>query len=108
LALGVLAASFIPGPGRRLRKQATKRGTIFAGVLAELAATYGSQFLEGAGKAARAGQDRLSDLGDTLGDSTRDLRSSAGNLAGDAGSSARDAGDRALRTFRNLRSRIAN
>ena len=107
-ALGILIASVVPGPGRRLRKQATKRGAVLAGVLADLAMTYGSQALEGAGKAARSGQDKLGDLGEVLGDSARSLRRSAGDAADDAGSLSRDAGKRALRTFRDLRSRMAN
>ena len=107
-ALGILIASIAPGPGRRLRKQATKRGAVLAGVLADLAVTYGSQALDGAGKAARSGQDKLGDLGEVLGDSARSLRRSAGDAADDAGSLSRDAGKRALRTFRDLRSRMAN
>ena len=107
-ALGILIASVVPGPGRRLRKQATKRGAVLAGVLADLAMTYGSQALEGAGKAARSGQDKLGDLGEVLGDSTRSLRKSGGDAADDAASLSREAGKRALRTFRDLRSRMAN
>ena len=101
LALGVVVASIVPGPGRRLRKQATRRGAVLAGVLADLAMTYGSQALEGAGKAASAGQDRLGDLGGTLADGARSLRREAGGLADDAGK-------RASRTFRDLRSRMAH
>ena len=33
IALGVLVASIAPGPGRRLRKQATRRGAVLAGVV---------------------------------------------------------------------------
>lgn len=107
-AVGILIASVVPGPGRRLRKQATQRGAALAGVLADLAVTYGSQALESAGSAARAGQDKLGELGETLGDGARSLRRGAGDLAGDAGSLGRDAGKRAARTFRDLRSRMAN
>ena len=101
LAVGVVIASVVPGPGRRLRKQATRRGAVLAGVLADLAVTYGSQALEGAGKAASAGQNRLGDLGETLADSARSLRREAGDLAGDAGK-------RASRGFRDLRSRMSH
>lgn len=100
-AVGILIASIVPGPGRRLRKQATKRGAVLAGVLADLAITYGSQALEGAGNAARAGQDKLGDFGDTLGDGARSLRRGAGELA-------EDAGKRATRTLRDLRSRMSH
>lgn len=108
LALGVLVASVVPGPGRRLRKQATARGAVLAGVLSDLALTYGSQFLDSAGKATSAGKDKLGDLGETLGDGVRGLRREAGGAADSAGSFTRDAGERAVNTLRSLRSRISN
>ena len=112
VAIGVLIAAIVPGPGRRLRKQATKRGAVLAGVLADLAVTYGSQALDGAGKAARSGQSRLGNLGDTLSDAladgARSLRREAGEASDTAGSATREAGKRATRTLRNLRSRMAN
>jgi hypothetical protein len=108
VAVGILVASVVPGPGRRLRKQATKRGAVLAGVLADLAITYGTQALEGAGSAARVGQDKLGDLGEVLGGGARSLRRGAGDWADDAGSLSRDAGKRAARSFRELRARIAN
>src|SRR5690349_6374852 len=46
LALGVLVASIVPGPGRKLRKKATARSAALAGALADLALTYGTQMLE--------------------------------------------------------------
>jgi len=112
VALGVLIAAVVPGPGRRLRKQATRRGAVLAGVLADLAANYGSQALDGAGKAARSGQSRLGDLGETLSDAlaegARSLRRQAGEASDGAESATRQAGKSATRTLRNLRSRMAN
>jgi ElaB/YqjD/DUF883 family membrane-anchored ribosome-binding protein len=111
VALGVLVASFV-GPGRRLRKQATRRGAVLAGVLSDLALTYGSQALDGAGKATRTGKSRLGDLGETLSealaDGARSLRREAGEASDSAGSLTRDAGKRATRTLRDLRSRMSN
>ncbi len=101
VALGVLVASLVPGRGRQMRKKATKRGAVMAGVLADLALTYGTQILDGAGKAARTGQDRLGDLGGTIGDGARDARREAGSFT-------REAGERAVKTLRDLRSRMAN
>lgn len=101
LALGVLVASLVPGPGRRLRKQATARGALLAGVLADLAIAYGTQFADSAEKAARAGQDRLGDLGDTIGAGVRSLRGETREVADDFGT-------RAVRTLRDLRARMAN
>ena len=112
IALGVLVASIVPGPGRRLRKQATKRGAVLAGVLADLAVNYGSQALDGAGKAARSGQSRLGDIGETLSeaisDGARTLRREAGEVSDSAGSLSRAAGKQASRTIRGLRSRMSN
>ena len=112
IALGVLVASIVPGPGRRLRKQATRRGAVLAGVLADLAVNYGSQALDSAGKAARSGQSRLGDIGETLSDAladgARSLRREAGDVSDSAGSLTRAAGKRATRTIRDLRSRMSN
>lgn len=105
VAVGILVASVVPGPGRRLRKQATRRGAVLAGLLADLAVTYGTQALEGASNAARAGQDKLGDVSETVGSS---LRRGAAALADDAGSLSEGAGKRAARTFRDLRSRLNN
>jgi ElaB/YqjD/DUF883 family membrane-anchored ribosome-binding protein len=105
LAVGVLIASIVPGPGRKLRKKASKRSAVLAAALADVALTYGTTVLEGAGKAARAGQDRLGDLGDTIGTGARSAGREANTLAGNAGDTARDVGKAALRTLRNLRSK---
>lgn len=83
LAIGVIIASLIPGPGRRMRKKASARGAVMAAALADLALAYGSQFLEGAGKVAQAGGERASDLGETLGDSARSASKSAGRTIDD-------------------------
>jgi hypothetical protein len=112
LALGVLIASVLPGPGRRLRKNATAKGGVLAAAAAEAAALYGAQFLEGASKAARAGQDKFGDLGDALGDGTRSLRKDAAGVADSAGDAARafgsEAGKAATRFVKDLRSRLPN
>jgi hypothetical protein len=83
LALGAIVASLLPGPGRRMRKKASARGALVAGTIADLALTYGAQFLDGAGKAAKAGQERASDLGETLGDSARSASRGAGRTISD-------------------------
>lgn len=83
LALGAIVASLLPGPGRRMRKKVGARGALIAGALADLALTYGTQFLDGAGKAAKAGQERASDLGDSLSESARSASRSAGRSISD-------------------------
>ncbi len=112
IALGVLVASVVPGPGRRLRKKATRRGAVLAGALADLAVNYGSRALDGAGSAARSGQSRLGDIGEAfseaLSEGARNLRREAADLSDSAGSLTQKAGKRATRTMRDLRSRMSN
>lgn len=105
LAIGVLIASFLPG-GRKVRKKASAKSAMLATALADLALTYGTQFLDASGKAAREGQERLGDLGDTIADGARSLSRNAGSQASDAGETARSIGKSAIRTIRDLRSRI--
>ena len=108
LALGVLVASFLPG-GRKVRKQASARSAVLATALADLAMTYGSQFLESASSAAKAGQDKLGDLGDAIGTGAARARNGAQRSAADsAGDNARDIGRAAVKTLRGLRSRITH
>ena len=109
LAIGAIVASFLPG-GRKVRKQASAKSAVLATALADLALTYGTQFLDTAGKAAKAGQDRLGDLGETLGEGARSLGKSAGETAGNARDGAASLGEElgkvATKTIRDLRSRI--
>jgi hypothetical protein len=112
LAFGVIIASIVPGPGRRLRKRATARGTALAAMISELGMAYGASLLDNLGDAARTGQDKLEDFGDTLGDTARGLRREAGYLAGGASESARalsrEAGKKAGRSIRDLRARMSH
>lgn len=112
LALGAIVASLIPGPGKRLRKKATARGSALAAMLTELGVAYGASMLDSLGDAARAGQDKLEDLGDSVGDTARGLRREAGHLAGNAGDGARalrrEASKKAGRSIRDLRARMSH
>ncbi len=109
LALGALIAAFLPG-GRKVRKKAGAKSAVMATALADLALTYGTRFLDGAGKAVQDGQERLGDFGETIGEGARDFTRGAGTLASEASDSARsltrEAGKSATRTIRELRSRI--
>ena len=112
VAIGVVVASLVPGPGRRLRKKATKRGSALAAVVAELGLAYGTSLLDNIGSAARTGGDRIEDLGDAIGDSARDLRRQAslqGSAAGEAARRlTRDVGKSTGRKVRDLRARMAH
>lgn len=115
LAFGIVLAAILPGPGRRLTKrvggQVSDRATALAAIAAEMGIAYGSSLMGTASSAARAGQDKLEDIGDSLGDSARTIRREASHRAAKVGDSAailkRDAGRKAGRTARDLRSRIS-
>lgn len=112
VAIGVIIASMVPGPGRRMRKKATKRGSALAAMVAELGLAYGTSLLDNIGSAARTGGDRLEDLGDAIGDSARDLRRQAsmqGSAAGEAARRlSRDVSKTTGRKVRDLRARMAH
>ncbi|MXO68301.1 hypothetical protein GRI72_05605 [Altererythrobacter marinus] len=112
LALGVIIASIVPGPGRRMRKKAVRRGSAMAAILAEMGAAYGASLLDNLGSAARTGGDRLEDIGDSIGDSARDFRREVGSQRDAARETVRrltrDAGKRTGRTVRDLKQRIAH
>lgn len=106
LALGVLIAGFTR-PGRRLGRRAGERAGDMLSALTEIGLVYGSGLLDKAGGAARVTGDRLEDLGDSIGDTTRNLRRNASYRAASAGDSARilsrglsKKGRRALRDLR--------
>lgn len=100
LALGVLIAAIVPGPGRRLRKKATARSAVLAGALADLALAYGAKALEGAEDVAKAGQERIGDLGEAIGDTARDLTRSATESASRAIDGASKTANRAIGSAR--------
>lgn len=112
VAIGVIVASMVPGPGRRMRKKAAKRGSALAAMVAELGLAYGTTLLDNLGSAARTGGDRIEDLGDAIGDSARDLRRQA-SIQGSAASETarrltRDVGKTTGRKVRDLRARMAH
>lgn len=115
LAFGIVLAAILPGPGRRLTKrvggQVSDRATALAAIAAELGVAYGSSLMGAASSAARTGQDRLEDLGDSIGDSARSIRRETSHRAAKVGDSAailkRDVSRKAGRAARDLRSRIS-
>lgn len=112
LAIGVIVASMVPGPGRRMRKKATRRGSALAAMAAEIGMAYGASLIDSLGAAARASGDRIEDFGDAIGDGARDLRRQASFQGGAAGEGARrltrDVGKKAGRKVRDLRARMAH
>lgn len=115
LALGVVLAAIIPGPGQRLRKKVTKqvsnRASPLAAMAAEMGLAYASGFLDIAGSAARTGQDKLEDIGDSIGDTTRKVRRETkhrvSKATDDAASLTRKVKKTAGRAARDARARIS-
>jgi len=100
VVFGAVAASLIPASF--VRKMGS-RAFGMAALAGEMSALYGGKALEKGGQAARAGQDRLEDLGESAADYSADARSRAielgtlaarraFDLASDAASNARDTG----------------
>ena len=115
LAVGVVLAAIIPGPGRRLTqrvgKQVSTRASTLAAIAAELGLAYGTSLMNFAGNAAQTGQDKLEDFGDAIGDSARTVRREASHrtakVSDGAASIKRDVSKKAGRAVRGLRSRIS-
>ncbi len=101
LAFGILIAAIVPGPGRRLRRKATARSAVLASTLTDLALAYGAKVLDGAEDAAKAGQERIGDLGEAIGDSARHLTRSASKSANRVIKSASKSADRAIESARS-------
>jgi hypothetical protein len=114
LVLGMVAAGLIPASlGRKLGSRALG----LAAVAGDLGAEYGSKALGFAAKGARAGQEKLDDLGETIaekGDEARrrasEMRSLAGRraveLAEAAAANARDARETALERINKISAKV--
>ena len=95
LALGVAVSALFPRSPTR--KAAAKVGGLggkaaaLASLAAEAAALYANQAFDAANDAARAGKDKLEDVGDTVGDTARHLRRDASYYADSAAHAARKA-----------------
>lgn len=115
LAVGVVLAAIIPGPGRRLSQRVGKkvgsRATSLATIAAELGIAYGTSLMNAAGNAAQTGQDKLEDFGDVIGDSARTVRRETSHRVAKASKGARslkrDTAKKAVRAVRDLRGRIS-
>ena len=103
MVLGAIAASLLPASwGRKLASRALGA----AALAGELGALYGGKALEAAAEGARAGQDRLEDLGETLADQSAEARRKAAELAATAAKSARESTGGVLKALSDLRSEI--
>ena len=114
LAVGVVLAAVIPGPGRRLSQRVGKtlanRASAIAAIAAELGVAYAASLMNAAGSAAQSGQDKLEDFGVAIGDDARKVRRETTQRIATATDRARsfkrDTANKARRTLRDLRGSI--
>lgn len=114
MVLGAVAASLFPAAwGRKIGG----RMLGLAAIAGELGSIYGNKALEAAADSARAGQEKLDELGDTLAEEGADARrralelgalagKRALELAGSAARSARDAGGTAAKALGDFSDRV--
>ena len=112
VAVGALVIGAMSRPGRRAgRKAGSKAGTL-AAVATDAALAYGLSLLDAASGAASKGQDRLADLGETVGDKARAWQSTAAKEGSDLSDYlvkiATKGGKRASKTIDELRSRLSH
>ena len=108
VAVAALMIGAVTRPGRRAGRKA---GTL-AAVATDAALAYGLSLLDAASGAASKGQDRLADLGETVGDRARAWQSTAAKEGGDLSDYlvkvAKKGGKRAGKTIDELRSRLSH
>ena len=108
VAIGALLIGAMTRPGRRAGRKAGALAT----VATEAALAYGLGLLESAGSAASKGQDKLADLGETVGNRARAWQSTAaaeGTALSDyLVDAARKSGKRASKTIDELRNRLSH
>lgn len=108
VAIGALLIGAMTRPGRKAGKKAGALAT----VATEAALAYGLGLLESAGSAASKGQDKLADLGETVGSRARAWQSTAAKegtaLSDYLVDAARKSGKRASKTIDELRNRLSH
>lgn len=106
--LGLAIGAMTKG-GRRAGRAAGSSAGRWLSYAAEMGLAYAATAMNNAGDAARKGQDRLEDFGDTMPDSARSLRRQAAHKSGDAQDTARrvtrEIGKQASRAVRDFKGR---
>lgn len=106
VAIGALIIGAFTKPGRKITKKTGK----LANIATEAALAYGLGLLESAGTAASKGQDKLADLGETVGEKARAWQSTAAKEGSELSDylvkAAKRSGKRAGKTIDELRSRL--
>jgi ElaB/YqjD/DUF883 family membrane-anchored ribosome-binding protein len=108
VAIGALLIGAMTRPGRR----AGKKAGALASVATEAALAYGLGLMETAGNAASKGQDKLADLGETVGDKARAWQTTAAKEGSELSDYlvkvAKRSGKRAGKTIDQLRGRLSH
>lgn len=107
VALGALAAVLLP---RRNRRKLGRKTSAFVTMATKLALDYALSTQKAARKAGRASRRRISDLSETLVDSTESFRQEVDRIASEAGDAARGLGEdltkRRMRAAEKIKARI--
>ena len=110
VTIGALVIGALTRPGRRAGAKAGRKDGALAGVATDAALAYGLSLLDSAGSAASKGQERLADLGGSVGDKARAWQSAAAKegsqLSDYLVEAARRSGKRAGKSIDDLRSRL--
>ena len=110
VAVGALLIGAMTRPGRKAGKKATAKASAFASIATEAALAYGLGLIDTASSAANKGQDKLADLGETVGDKARAWQSAAAKdgsaLSDYLVDAAKRSGKRAGKTIDELRARL--
>jgi len=100
------------GAAKTVSTAAKKRGSAFSTLIADGLVAYGIKLIDDALDGARAGQDKLEDLGDAAGAKARGAKRDAEYLAGTAADKTRNVTRRtrrrATRAVRDLATRVSN
>ncbi|MEL6738112.1 MAG: hypothetical protein AAFY19_11925 [Pseudomonadota bacterium] len=98
------------GAAKTVGKAAKKRGSAIGALLSDAVIAYAIKLIDEALNGARAGQDKLEDLGDAANAKAREVSRDAGYVAGTAADKTRAAGQRtrrrATRAVRDLAERV--
>lgn len=110
VAVGALVIGALTRPGRRAGVKAGRKAGALGTVATDAALAYGLSLLDGASHVASKGQDKLSDIGGTVGSKARAWQSAAtkesSQLSDYVVEAARRSGKRAGKTIDDLRSRL--
>lgn len=107
LAVGVIVSALFPrSPTRKAARKVgdfSGKAAGLAAIAGEMALAYAHHAFDAAGETARAGMDKLEDVGDSVGDRARDFKRDAAYYADSAADGARrasrDAGKKVRRAM---------